>query len=171
MSWIILTDFSYLRQFWSLKFNFSAVVRCHEKYATLISLDFTFLDIYNHFNSNRILKWSFNIWNMFQMDLNITRNANVRRNESKFIRNGFDKLEMILNWLDGYGSKFTANVLKYSLKFWNILEHFDTSKKIIFHISSWGQHIALWSIWHDVITRKFIKFHILLTFWALYFCN
>lgn len=26
-----------------------------------------------------------------------TRNANVRRNDSKFIRNGFDKLEMILN--------------------------------------------------------------------------
>lgn len=113
MSWIILTDFSYLRQFWSLKFNFSAVVRCHEKYATLISLDFTFLDIYNHFNSNRILKWSFNIWNMLQMDLNIIRNANVRRNNSKFIRNGFNKLEMILNLLD--------MVLNLLHMFWNIL--------------------------------------------------
>lgn len=71
-------------------------MRCHEKYATLISLDFTFLDMYNHFNSNRILK-SFKIFEYAPNGSEYTRNANVRRNDFKFIRNGSDKLEMILN--------------------------------------------------------------------------
>lgn len=71
-------------------------MRCHEKYATLISLDFTFLDKYNHFNSNRILK-SFTIFEYAPNGSEYTWNANIRRNDFKFIRNASDKLEMILN--------------------------------------------------------------------------